>query len=310
MSVRELVVLGTSSAVPTPRRNHNGYFLRFDGHGVLVDPGEGTQLQMRRAGVSAHDITRILITHFHGDHCLGLPGVIQRIARDGVTHPVYCAYPAQGAHYFDRLRHASAFGDTDAIRPQPLCGEAAACGGDADLQVSARALDHSIACYGYRLAEPDGWTMLPDLLARRGITGPDAGRLKTRGHVTAPDGRRVELAECARPRRGQVVAFVFDTAPCAAAEELARGADLLVIEATYTASEAALAAAYGHLTAPQAGAIAAAAGAKALVLTHFSERYEPAEAPRFAAEAAAAGFTGPITVAADLDRVTLPPRRR
>ena len=78
MSLRELLVLGTASQVPTRHRNHNGYLLRWDGRGLLFDPGEGTQRQMIRNGVSATDITRILITHFHGDHCLGLPGIIQR----------------------------------------------------------------------------------------------------------------------------------------------------------------------------------------------------------------------------------------
>ena len=74
MSVRELVVLGTASQVPTRQRNQNGYLLRWDGEGILFDPGEGTQRQMLHAGVAAHDLTRICVTHFHGDHSLGLPG--------------------------------------------------------------------------------------------------------------------------------------------------------------------------------------------------------------------------------------------
>ncbi|MFD0773236.1 ribonuclease Z [Streptomonospora algeriensis] len=309
MSVRELVVLGTSSAVPTPRRNHNGYFLRFDTHGILLDPGEGTQLQMRRAGVTAHDLTRILITHFHGDHCLGLPGVIQRIARDRACQPIHAAYPADGAAYWHRLRNATAFDDTTDIREQPLTGESADLGGDPGITVQARALAHRIPCYGYRIAEPDGWSLRPEALARHGITGPAAGELKRRGEVTTPAGERVALHQCAVRRPGQAVAFVLDTAPCAAAEELARDADLLVIEATYLHAHHHLAAAYGHLTAAQAGAIATRAGAHHLVLTHFSERYDTDDDSRFAAEAATA-FGGPVTVATDLCRVALPARRR
>ena len=97
MSVRELVVLGTASQVPTRHRNHNGYVLRWDGEGILFDPGEGTQRQMLRAGVAAHDLHRICVTHFHGDHSLGLAGVIQRINLDRVPHPVTAHYPALGA---------------------------------------------------------------------------------------------------------------------------------------------------------------------------------------------------------------------
>ena len=95
MSNRELVVLGTASQAPTRRRNHNGYFLRWDGEGLLFDPGEGTQRQMLFAGVTASQVTRVCITHFHGDHCLGLPGVLQRMSLDRVPHVVEICYPAQ-----------------------------------------------------------------------------------------------------------------------------------------------------------------------------------------------------------------------
>lgn len=307
MSVRELVVLGTSSAVPTRRRNHNGYFLRWDTHGVLFDPGEGTQRQMRLAGLAATDITRICITHFHGDHCLGLPGTIQRIARDQVPHTVRVAYPADGQHYWQRLRHATAFHDTDAVLPQPVGGTGSCPLGERDLRITALPLRHSTTAYGYRLAEPDGWRMLPDRLAAHGVRGPMIGRLQREGSVTTADGRRVELADCARPRRGQVMAFVMDTAECEEAVELARGADMLVIESTYLDAEEHLARSYGHLTARQAGRVAARAGARTLVLTHISERYEEGDDARFLAQAAAE-FDGPVTLAQDLQRLPVPPR--
>lgn len=307
MSVRELVVLGTSSAVPTRRRNHNGYFLRWDTHGVLFDPGEGTQRQMRLAGLAATDITRVCVTHFHGDHCLGLPGTIQRIARDRVPHTVRVAYPADGERYWRRLRHATAFHDTDVVLPQPVGGTGSCPLGEPDLRVTALPLRHSTTAYGYRLAEPDGWRMLPERLAAHGVRGPMVGELQRRGSVTTAQGRRVELADCARPRRGQVMAFVMDTAECEEAVELARGADMLVIESTYLDTEEHLAHSYGHLTARQAGRVAARAGARTLVLTHISERYEEHDDARFLAEAAAE-FDGPVTLAQDLQRLPVPPR--
>ncbi|NYH55340.1 MULTISPECIES: ribonuclease Z [Nocardiopsis] len=307
MSVRELVVLGTSSAVPTRRRNHNGYFLRWDTHGVLFDPGEGTQRQMSLAGLAATDITRVCITHFHGDHCLGLPGTIQRIARDRVPHTVRVAYPAQGQRYWQRLRHATAFHDTDVVVAQPVDGTGSCPVGEPDLRITALPLRHSTPTYGYRLAEPDGWRMLPERLAAHGVHGPMIRRLQHQGAVTTDDGRRVELAQCARPRRGQVMAFVMDTAECDQAVELARDADLLVIESTYLDTEEHLARSYGHLTARQAGRIAARAGAGTLVLTHLSERYEQEEDPRFVTQAAAE-FDGHVVLAQDLQRIPLPPR--
>ena len=106
--MRELVVLGTAGQVPTRDRNLNGYLLRWDDEALLFDPGEGTQRQMLLAGVKATSITRILLTHFHGDHCLGLPGVVQRLALDGVTRPVRLYYPASGHGYLERLLGGSA----------------------------------------------------------------------------------------------------------------------------------------------------------------------------------------------------------
>src|SRR5919198_2658692 len=120
MPARELVVLGTASQAPTRQRNHNGYLLRWDADGLLFDPGEGTQRQLLLAGLAPSAITRICITHFHGDHCLGLPGVVQRLALDGVAHPVDVWFPASGLDYFERLRRASIFHDTVELRPHPV----------------------------------------------------------------------------------------------------------------------------------------------------------------------------------------------
>jgi ribonuclease Z len=117
---RELVVLGTASQAPTRTRNHNGYLLRWDGEGFLFDPGEGTQRQMLLAGVPSSAITRICVTHFHGDHCLGVPGVIQRLSLDGVAHPVVAHYPASGREYFARLRRASSFHEIADLREEPV----------------------------------------------------------------------------------------------------------------------------------------------------------------------------------------------
>jgi ribonuclease Z len=308
MSSRELVVLGTSSAVPTRSRNHNGYLLRWDGRGILFDPGEGTQRQMAHAGVSAHDIDWICLTHFHGDHCLGVPGVVQRIARDGVEHPVRAVFPRSGADYWQRLRHAAIFNDTPVIVEQPIAGdEVRIATGDAPFALTARRLDHRVEAYGYRLEEPDGITMLPDRLAAYGIAGPLVGRLQREGRVTAPDGRTVGLAECGVPRAGQKAAFIMDTRLCAAIAPLAAEVDLLVIESTFLNADAELAAEYGHLTAGQAGRIAAEAGVRRLVLTHFSERYGAED--RFAEEAGAV-FAGDIVQANDLLRVSVPSRHR
>jgi ribonuclease Z len=317
VSNRELVVLGTASQAPTRARNHNGYLLRWDTEGLLFDPGEGTQRQMLFAGVTASQITRICITHFHGDHCLGLPGVLQRMSLDRVPHLVDVYYPAQNQAVFDRLRHAALFRDVLNLRERPVSqpGLAAPAEGPAppitvastpSFRLEARPLSHSVPTFGYRLAEPDGRRMLPDRLAALGIAGPDIGRLQREGSLPAA-GRQVTLEEVSEPRRGQRFAFIMDTRLCDAAFALADQADMLVCESTFADTEAALAQDYGHLTARQAGRIAEEAGARLLVLTHFSQRYDPGDGQRLAGEAAGA-FSGEIALARDLSRIPVPTR--
>ncbi|MEY9944612.1 ribonuclease Z [Kitasatospora sp. GAS1066B] len=305
MSQRELVVLGTASQVPTRQRNHNGYLLRWDGEGLLFDPGEGTQRQMQFAGVSATDLTRICVTHFHGDHSLGLAGVVQRINLDQVPHPVHAYYPASGQVFFDRLRQATAFHETAELRPHPIAEAGELPTEGAAFTLEAIRLSHPVDAFGYRLTEPDGRRLLPEKLAALGLRGPSVGRLQREGAVEV-DGRTVTLAEVSEVRRGQRFAFVMDTRLCPGAEALAEGADLLVAEATFLAADAHLAEQHGHLTAGQAAMLAAEAGVRTLVLTHFSQRY-PDLAGHLAE--ARAHFDGELVVAEDLARIPVPPRR-
>jgi len=173
-------------------------------------------------------------------------------------------------------------------------------------RVEARPLSHGVPALGYRLAEPDGRRMLPDKLAAFGVTGPDVGRLQRQGHLTV-DGQVITLEQVSAPRRGQRFAFIMDTRLCDAAFALADGADMVVCESTFADADAALAREYGHLTAGQAGRVAAESGARLLVLTHFSQRYDSTDGQRLAGEAAAA-FGGEIVLARDLDRVPVPRR--
>ncbi|MFG3150847.1 ribonuclease Z [Streptomyces sp. NPDC048219] len=301
MSVRELVVLGTASQVPTRHRNHNGYLLRWDGEGILFDPGEGTQRQMLRAGVAAHDLNRICVTHFHGDHSLGLAGVVQRINLDRVPHEITAHYPRSGQRFFDRLRYATAYRETVGITEAPVDADGPLALTPA-YTLDARRLSHPVESYGYRLTEPDGLRMLPDRLAAHGIKGPDVGRIQREGVLGG-----VSLDEVSEVRRGQRFAFVMDTRLCPGVHELAEGCDLLVIESTFLDEDGELAADHGHLTAGQAARVARDAGVRHLVLTHFSQRYPDPE--EFRRQARAAGYDGELTVAHDLLRVPVPKRR-
>jgi ribonuclease Z len=305
MSSREVIILGTASQVPTRARNHHGAFVRWDELGILIDPGEGTQRQMTHFGLAASQITHIFVTHFHGDHCLGLSSVIQRISLDRVAHPVEIFYPASGQHFFERLRYASIYHDQSRLLPRPI----AAAGGRVEIgragstRFFAAPLDHGVDCFGFRLEEDAGLRMLPEALERAGVRGPLIRDLLTEGHVVI-GGKTVTVDEVSVPRPGQSLAFVMDTRPCAGAEELARSADLLVCESTYLATEAEEADAHRHMTAEQAATLALQAGVKRLVLTHFSQRYPSLEG--FGVEARR--VFPDVVVARDLERVPVPKR--
>lgn len=305
MSSRELVVLGTSSAVPTRRRAHPGLVVRFDGFSVLVDPGEGTQRQLSLAGVSAASIDLVWLTHVHGDHCFGLPGFLQRRAFDGAEPPTL-VHPAAGEDLVDALLSAAG-GDQ-------LVGERIRLGGAGEsmevrpgLHLDGVALEHRIPAYGMRLREDDGVVVNPKAAAALGITGPDIGRLLAQGRLETATGLVTRDAISA-PRRGQRASVVMDTRLCAGAEELAEAADLLITESTFLGADQKLATDYMHLSATDAGRLAADGRARSLVLQHYSQRY-PEEAA-FATEARAElGDDVDVTAAVDLQRIPFPVRQ-
>jgi ribonuclease Z len=297
---RELVVLGTASQVPTRRRNHNAFYLRLDDQAILVDPGEGTQRQLTLAQRSVASLTALCITHFHGDHCLGLPGVLARRALDTGHRPLDVWFPAEGGVYYERLVTSTATAMALPGRPRPVDTEGQV-GSLGRFRLIARRLDHLVPTLGWRLEEPARLHLLPDRLAEFGLEGPSIGAALRAGGVQASAGW-VPVADLGVVRPGVSVAFVLDTRLCDAAYDLAAGVDLLVAESTFRAGEEAMAQAWGHLTSVQAARLAAEAGARQLVLTHFSSRH-PDE--RLLAAEAAEHFPA-VVAAADLTVIPVP----
>lgn len=300
MSDYQFTALGTSSFLPTKTRNHNGYHLAWQRKGILFDCGEGTQRQLTFAGLGVHSVHVIALTHLHGDHCLGLPGVLQRISLEQPPHPVVVTFPAESQEYVERLHHASIYYDQAEViyRPVEPFEEPQVILSTPQFVLSAASLNHRVPAVGYRVEEPPGISFDGHALAERGIRGPLVGQLKRDGRIEV-DGRITTLEEVSRPRKGRSMAFIMDTRPCRGAELLARDVDLMVMEATYANDCAALAEEYGHSTAEQAARVAVAAKAKTLALTHFSTRY-----PNTDAHLAQACAIHPNVVAlSDLDRV-------
>jgi len=271
MSVRDLIILGCSSQQPTRLRNHGAYLLRWNQQGFLFDPGEGTQRQFIYADISPTCVNRIFVSHFHGDHCLGLGSMLMRLNLDKVTHPIHCYYPASGKVYFDRLRFGTIYHDHIRVIEHPI-KEEGVVHEDEDFTIEAAFLDHGVDNLGYRIKEADSIKFDKDKLKQVGIKGPLVKELEAKGTVTV-EGKKILLDEVSWVRQGDVFAVVIDTKPCKNAVALAKDAKLFLCESTYLEEHRELALNHDHMTAKQAAEIAKEAGAQKLILTHFSARY-------------------------------------
>lgn len=275
MSVDQLTVLGTASHLPSKKRAHNGYIIDLAGHRFLFDPGEGTQRQMTMAGVSVASLHGVFITHFHGDHCLGLPGVIQRRSVDNrqneVEEQLPVVFPAESNEYFEKLRFSTIYTDKTCLDPKPTITDSSL--EIKGITIEALSLNHRCPTIGYRLVAPDTFNFDVAKLDAAGVSGKDRGKLKSEGRLLTENGE-LQLEDFGSIKKGKVVAFIMDTGLCDNTVKLARDADLVVCESTYADSEAELAQQYLHLTAKQAATIARQANAQKLILTHFSARYE------------------------------------
>ncbi len=271
MSVRDLVILGTSSQQPTRYRNHGAYLFRWNEEGLLFDPGEGTQRQFIFAEIAPTVITRIFVSHFHGDHCLGLGSILMRLNLDKVTHPIHCYYPASGKKYFDRLRYGTSYHELIQVIEHPV-SEEGIVHDDGKFVIEATFLEHGIENIGWRITEAPSRKFDPKKLAAFGVRGPNVTLLEEQGSLTI-DGKTISLDDVSVVRPGESIAVVIDTRVCRQAVEIARDARMLLCESTYLEEERDLARKHFHLTAKDAACIAKEANVEELILTHFSARY-------------------------------------
>lgn len=272
MTVRDIIILGCSSQQPTRNRNHGAYLVRWNEEGFLFDPGEGTQRQFIFANVAPPCVNRIFVSHFHGDHCLGLGSMLMRLNLDKVTHPIHCYYPASGKVYFDRLRYGTIYHENIQVIEHPVSQEGVVHD-DGHFKIEAKFLDHSVENLGWRITEADTRKFDKEKLNAFGVKGPLVRTLEKEGVLHLND-RTVHLDDVSCIRPGAVLAVTIDTLPCQEAIDLAKDAQVLICESTYLEEHRHLAQKHHHLTAKQAAQIAKTAGAKQLILTHFSARYQ------------------------------------
>lgn len=273
MSLR-VTFLGTSGAVPTPQRNPISLHVRREGDAFLFDVGEGTQRQMMRY-TTGFDLEAIFLTHYHGDHYFGLPGLLETLDFTDRTAPLAIYVPHQHVNRIRTLLDLTVGETGFAIVVHPIAPGDTVFDRD-EYVIQAIAADHDTPAVGYLLAERER----PGRFDKRralelGVPeGPLFGRLQRGESVTLSDGSTVEPDEVlGPPRPGRTLVYTGDTRPLDRTANIASGCDLLVHEATFGDADKARAKETGHSTARQAGRIAAAAGAHRLALVHVSSRY-------------------------------------
>jgi ribonuclease Z len=277
--------LGTSGAVPTARRNPSGIYINREGEELLFDCGEGTQRQMMRFG-TGFSLSAIFLTHVHGDHVLGLPGLLQTLDfndREGVL----TIYTHRGtATVVETLITALDARLGFSVEISEIDSNEAIYGTD-EYEIRTFATDHRTRSVGYALIESDRKGRFDREHAEElGVpVGPNFSALHSGESVELEDGTVVEPDEVVGPPRpGRRVVYTGDTRPADATVEAAENADLLIHDATFGDDWVDRARETGHATAREASEIAHRAEAKRLALTHISSRY-PGDASRLAREA-------------------------
>jgi ribonuclease Z len=267
----EILFLGTSSMVPTKERNQSSVFISYKDQGILIDCGEGTQRQFKLAGKSITKITKILISHWHGDHVLGLPGLLQSLAALGYSEKLMIYGPKGTKKRFDAMFEAFVF-------DKPLNFEIKEIGKGAffensDMELIVYQLDHGIESLGFRFEEKDKLRIDTKKAKKFGIPdGPLLGKIQENKSITYK-GKKIKPEDIAYIVKGRTIGIISDSVPCKSCNQIAEDVDLLICEATYTSKLSDKAEEHKHMTAKDAGLIASQTNAKRLVLNHLSARY-------------------------------------
>jgi ribonuclease Z len=298
--------LGTSGAVPTTQRAPSAVLVEREGERLLFDCGEGTQRQMMRFA-TGFDVTHLFVTHLHGDHVLGIPGLVQTWDFNDRDAPLALHVPPGSRREIESLVRAAGHRPSYPVRINEVSPGSVALSAD-DYEVRTFRTEHRTTSQGYALVEGDRKGRFDRAKAEEELgipPGPAYGRLHEGEPVELEDGRVIQPEQVVGPPRpGRRLVYTGDTRPVETVVEAATNADLLIHDATFGDEETGRARSTGHSTAREAGEVAARAGARRLALTHISSRYAGG-ADRLGREARSV-FDGDCFVAEDGQVVEVP----
>lgn len=270
----EITVLGTASMVPTKERNLTSVFVSYEDKGILIDCGEGTQRQMKHAGIKPSKVSKILISHWHGDHVLGLPGLLQTMGNSDYEKTLEIYGPKGTKTFMEHMLKGFYF-DTP-IDMKIIEVEDGINFENEDFMIEARTLSHGVPCVGYSLIEKDVRKINKSKVTKLKISGLAIGEL-AKGKEVIIEGKKISPNEVSHIQKGRKISYVFDTEIVDNAAVLAEDADVLLCEATYLSDLEEKGYEYKHMTAEQAALLASNNNVGKLILCHFSQRYKTTE---------------------------------
>lgn len=267
----KVIFLGTANAVPTKDRNHTAIYLTYKNESFLVDCGEGTQRQFRYAGISPVKITRIFITHWHGDHILGIPGLLQTLAMSGYNRKLEIYCPKGSRRFLEAIEKLMIDFRVNLEIHEVGRGKII---DEKDFYVEVREMNHGIPTNAYSFVLRDKLRLDRFKLKKFKLpNSPLLGKLQA-GEDIIFNEKKIKSKDVTYLEKGKKVTLILDTGYTEEAVKLSKDADVLVIESSFSSKEKDKAAEYKHLTAEQAAMIAKKSKVKRLILTHISQRYE------------------------------------
>tara|TARA_Y100000310_G_C20634314_1_gene790373 strand:+ start:39 stop:932 length:894 start_codon:yes stop_codon:yes gene_type:complete len=268
----QIVFLGTTSMRPTKERNHSGILLHYKEENILFDCGEGIQRQMRIAGIKPSKITRVCISHWHGDHCFGLPGLMSTMGADQFAKTLHIYGPKGTKKYMNYMfKSFASVGIIDYVVHE--IGKNEIIFENDEFELIAHPLKHSQPCYGYAFRQKDSRRIKVAKVKKLGLSGPILGKLQ-KGQNVIHKGEKILSSDVTYPVRGKKVCYIADTRPCGGAAALATNADVMICESTFHSDEAKNARQHYHMTSFETATLAEQNNAQKLILTHISTRYK------------------------------------
>jgi len=268
----EIIFLGTAHSIPTPSRSHTAIWFSHEDENILIDCGEGTQRQIKKAGINPCKLTKILISHWHGDHILGIPGLLQTLALNNYSKTLKIYGPKGTKRYMDMLLNMFIFVGSINIEIIELTN--GKFFENKSIEITSQEVKHGRHALAYAIKEKDKLNINIDKLKKLGIKpGPHLRDLKEGKNIRF-NKKVIKAKEYTTFRKGKKISIILDTSYLEILAKFAKDSDVIIAESTYASDMNNKAKEYDHLTAQQAATIAKKAKTKQLYLTHISQRYE------------------------------------